>query len=90
MFPMIETLRTALLPGAGAVLEKVVGLVDTFEELGCENVSPLWCRDVQQYLRLIGVCALDTFEELGSENVSLLQCREIQQYMRLMGACALQ
>ena len=31
-FPMIETLRTVLLPGAGAVLEKVAGLVDTLME----------------------------------------------------------
>ena len=57
-FQVIETLHTISLSVVRAVLEKVFALVGTPEKLDYENISPLRCRDVQQYLRSMEVSAL--------------------------------
>ena len=55
---MIETLKTISLSGVRTVLEKVLGMVGTLDKLDCENVSPVQCRDILQYLESMGVQVL--------------------------------
>ena len=55
---MSEMIKTVVPLGTIGGLEEFVALVGTPVELDCVTTSPSWCRDVKQYLRLMGKCVL--------------------------------